>query len=341
MSSSDNTAHVFIDTNVALHYRRMDEIDWRQLTGADKVVIVITPVFFRELDKQKVTNKSEKIRDRAKKTVKWLWKCYSEGSNSIRDGVTLHIVTHEPEVDFKYHNLSNDVADDHLIASALDYHLQHDLDQPVFIATDDTGLKIKARDGIKLLELPDKFRLKSEPDKHAKPRQREEFLESRIPKLSVAFEGGKDRLKLSFVKPTMKDVLSPSQIRKKYPLKEVNIPVGGLPKPRGVLKQFGSQPHINIRHNKKLNEYYERYDKYYEDRVAYEEEASLYFYFQLVISNKGTTPASNIDLYLNLPDGVKAVDKFPEEPKCPPPSGQGFYNRLCCISSVDYNMLLS
>lgn len=67
MSSSDNTAHVFIDTNVALHYRRMDEIDWRQLTGADKVVIVITPVFFRELDKQKVTNKSEKIRDRSEK----------------------------------------------------------------------------------------------------------------------------------------------------------------------------------------------------------------------------------------------------------------------------------
>ena len=89
-----------------------------------------------------------------------------------------------------------------------------------------------------------------------------------------------------------------------------------------------STRHSNIRHNEMLERYYERYDKYHADMVAYEEERNLYFCLQLVISNKGSAPASNIDLYLHLPEGVEAVDKLPKKPKCPPPPDQHWHNSM-------------
>lgn len=330
MPDSDSTAHVIIDTSTALHFRRIDEIDWRQLTGADKVTIAIPPVLLRELEKQKVSNKSRKLRARADKIVKWLGSFDFNVDNTIRDGVCLRFIKHEPKIDFASNSLSRDIADDHLIASALDYHRQHNANPSVFIATDDIGLKVKVRtrEGIEILELPNELRLPSEPDKleeeNAKLRQRVAALESRIPKPSVAFEGGENKQELFFSKPTMEDVLSPSQIRKKYPLKDVSIPEGKLPKPRGTFERLNAQLGSPTYKNKKLKEYYESYDNYYADRVAYEEEISLYFFLRLVITNKGTIPASNIDLYLTLPEGVKAVDKLPKKPKCPSPPGESW-----------------
>lgn len=245
-----------------------------------------------------------------------------------------NFISCEPEVDFKSHSLSSGIADDNLIASALDYHLRHNLDQPVFIATDDLGLKIKiaAKKGIEILELPSKYRLKVEPDKieaeNAKLRQQLALLESRIPELSVAFRGGKSWHNLFFTKPASVRVLSPLQIREKYPLKAADVQDEKLPKPRGTAEQFKAHYSSPTHQNKKIEEYYERYEKYYADCVAYEEEISLCFWLQLVISVKGTAPASGIDLYLYFPEGVKAVDGLSEKPKCPSPPGERPHNLM-------------
>lgn len=41
---------LFIDTNVLLHYQRLEQIDWPALTQAQSVLIVLPPVVFRELN---------------------------------------------------------------------------------------------------------------------------------------------------------------------------------------------------------------------------------------------------------------------------------------------------
>ncbi len=194
----------------------------------------------------------------------------------------------------------------------------------VYIATGGLGLKLKieANKGIELLELPDDLRLQPEPDKLEGENKKLHQQLSRIPKLSVAFESGKNELELIFAKPTMKGELSPSQIRKKYPLKDVNIPEEKLPEPCSTFERINAQLGSPTYQNKKLEEYYKRYDKYYADIVVYRDKLGLCFCFKLVISNAGTAPTSNIDLYLNLPDSVKAVDKLPGKPKCPPPPGE-------------------
>ena len=40
-------AHVYLDTNTALHFSRADQIDWQDLTGARQVVLVVAPVLLR------------------------------------------------------------------------------------------------------------------------------------------------------------------------------------------------------------------------------------------------------------------------------------------------------
>jgi len=41
--------YLFIDANVMLHYRRIEEIDWGTLSNSKEVTIVLCPVVVREL----------------------------------------------------------------------------------------------------------------------------------------------------------------------------------------------------------------------------------------------------------------------------------------------------
>ncbi|MBP7476722.1 MAG: hypothetical protein KA810_15845, partial [Pyrinomonadaceae bacterium] len=56
---------LFVDTMIFLHYRPLDELDLKTLTGGDEVSIVITNVLLHELDKHKSSHPIRKIRDRA------------------------------------------------------------------------------------------------------------------------------------------------------------------------------------------------------------------------------------------------------------------------------------
>ena len=64
----------FIDTNVLLHYRFFDEVNWAAQVGADEVTLVFAPVVFDELDKKKWsgTHKQKKRADAVLKRIKAL-----------------------------------------------------------------------------------------------------------------------------------------------------------------------------------------------------------------------------------------------------------------------------
>ena len=50
--------HILLDINMALHYKRVDQINWPLFSGARQVVFVIL-VFIRELEKNKAHNPSK------------------------------------------------------------------------------------------------------------------------------------------------------------------------------------------------------------------------------------------------------------------------------------------
>jgi hypothetical protein len=69
---STHTIVVFPDTNLFLHYRPINEIDWCALVQARPVEIKIAAVVTRELEEQRVVHQSRRIRERAGSAVKLL-----------------------------------------------------------------------------------------------------------------------------------------------------------------------------------------------------------------------------------------------------------------------------
>lgn len=89
------------------------------ITGAKKCVLHIAPVLLRELEEQKVYNKSERLRERANAVVKWFAELADRPDPiELRPRVELVFIEHEPLVDFAGNRLSERTADDLLIASA-------------------------------------------------------------------------------------------------------------------------------------------------------------------------------------------------------------------------------
>jgi len=63
---------IFPDTNVFLHCRPLNEIDWPTLVHASTVEIKIAPVVTSELEQQKTFSPSRKLRDRADSSLRLL-----------------------------------------------------------------------------------------------------------------------------------------------------------------------------------------------------------------------------------------------------------------------------
>ena len=324
------TAHVFIDANTALHFKRPDQIDWRTLANANEVVLVAAPILLRELEEQKVINGSSKLKDRAADYIKSLHAFVRHPETEVRAGVRWWFLPDEPQLDFAAERLSQTIADDHLIASVLHYTRQSVVS--VSVATADLGLEVKLRSRrIGVLELPDDLRLPAEPDpfelenRHLR-RQIARF-EARMPKLSVEFEGGAQHHALSLRDPDANSVTSLDQIRVDNPYMHGTQAVARRQDRVGaafadiqrLTQQFGVSAERADKYNEELEQYFNQYQHYLDHHAAWRETLSLHHLVKLVIANDGTAPASNIDLDLFFPDGTRPVDEddIPKEPKAP------------------------
>ena len=324
--------HVFIDTNIALHFKRPDQIDWCTLANSKEVVLVGAPILLRELDNHKFGNRPTKLKDRAKSYIKWLHTFACNPETEVRAGVRWLFLPREPSIDFSEESLSPMVDDDHLIASVLHYtRLTSD---HVFVATADLGLKVKllAR-GIKVLDLPDDLRLPAELDpikrENADLKKQIAHIQSRMPKLSIAFESGDQHHKLPLRDP---DVFPVTPL----PLEQIQIDNPYMSRPTSATRredeiamaftdifrlaqQFGVSPQRIGTYNEELEQYFRKYQDYLDCHAAWRETTCLHHLIKFVVTNDGTAPASNFDLDLFFPEGTQPVDdgKLPEQPKLP------------------------
>ena len=130
---------VFLDANIAMHFRRADEIDWLELVGSRSVTLVAAPVFIRELDHHKVAHSVKRLRDRAAATIAWLVnQMDSEDPVYIRPGVELLFLSNDPKTDLEQHGLNRQIMDDWLIASILEFDVPQGAS--VAVATADGGM---------------------------------------------------------------------------------------------------------------------------------------------------------------------------------------------------------
>ena len=293
-------------------------------------MLVAAPVLLRELEQKKAINSSSRLKDRAADYIKWLHKFVRHPETEVRAGVRWWFLPDEPQLDFTAERLSQSIADDHLIASILHYTSQ--LDGSVLVATADIGLEVKLRSrAISVLELPVDLRLPDEPDpvelENRNLRLQIARFEARMPRLSVNFKGGSQHHALYLREPNASLVTSLEQIRADNPYIDGTQAApstqdrfnAAFDEVQRLTKQFSISAERVDKFNEELERYFSQYQLYLKNHAVWSEMLSLHHQVKIVISNDGTAPATNIDLDLSFPDGIRPIDKddIPKEPKAP------------------------
>lgn len=324
-------ANVIVDANIALHYRRMDEVDWPGLVGCDECNVVIVPALMAELERKKATGSSPTIRKRAAKAIDFLvGKMDEVDPITLRPNCTLVFRYHEPLIDFAASLLSPEVDDDRYIASALEIAGETGAD--TFIASGDGGLKLKLRSRpLKALALPESLKLPEEVDPETKQlrqaKQELEQLKASRPKPRLAFVGQEDKLTIAIPDRIIPNVSTVGEIMAAFPQEETP-----KPDPRSFLSntsgfdisQLSSlSASLVERRNESRRRYYEEYQQYLNELDIWLERLCRIEQIQFSIWNDGLAAATNIKITVVAPEGTIWIDSsdLPDKPKEPDKPG--------------------
>jgi rRNA-processing protein FCF1 len=342
---------LFIDTYLFLHFKPIEQIDWLQHLKVNKVVIVVTPVIVRELNKHKDTHPFKRIRQRAASALKKLDTLLEDSTNScakLRSGVEVYFEVKEPLLDFDKYHLSRDCQDDHLVASIIEFRDAHP-DAKVVLLANDIGLKLKARhQSIETFQLPNDLQLLEEPDPNEKRikelEQENRLLKSRIPQLKLSFNKDLNHTLFSLTKPVAE--LSGDEIENHLKRLRLKYPKRSFGGSGGVLGSIASMG-LMYYSSEDISKYHAELEQFYIDYEDYLVQSSRYKNRQyrtigLVITfvNDGTCPAEDVSIFLHFPDRLKLYDKdnlsnIPSPPK--PPQEPKTINEKLNSSSLNLN----
>ena len=317
---------IFPDTNIPLHYQRYDQVDWCAVAQADDVLILIPPVLIRELNKHKDNPaQSRTIRRRAASTLSYLDTLFQNTSEeTLRPGVRIATIPFEPGIDFPSHQLSQQIEDDHLLASAIEYCIENP-GAEVAIVTNDIGLRLKAGPhNLRCLRLPDELKLLDEPDPIEKElrdlRLENERLKAAAPSLTVEFEDGRPHLSVlvpqprslpdEYIDAAMTECRS-EHAKYAYP-SDINA---------GTYSFLGLTKERIDSYNRQLEEYYQHTRHYLDAEVDWLNVRERSIAFKTRIMNRGTVPATDVQILLTFPAPltIYTQETFPEEPVAPEP----------------------
>jgi hypothetical protein len=215
------------------------------------------------------------------------------------------------------------------------------------LVTDDLGLRVKARGhGIEAINLPDGLKLPDEPDpseKRVKELEREILeLKRVVPEPRLTFDNGSDHLEVRLEPPVSfsREELEREKklIRLKHKkwgearaeeAKAAGQGLAGL-NLRDLFADVANAPSKDAieRYNAEMERFYTNFDRWLADKSEVLSWQRRTVCLSLVLTNSGTEPARDIDLFLDFPEGFEIYDKatlprMPPEPTPPekPQSG--------------------
>lgn len=346
---------IYLDTNIFLHYQPFTQINWLELVKAESVTIVITPVIIRELNKQKDSQGNPKKRKRAAETIKKLFELSeSDNPSQIADGIEIYLEDREPSFDFAKYQLNFDIQDDHLIASILSNKLENPA-QNIVLITSDLGLQLnlKARRiGVDTLTMPEKFKIADELDpneiKIKKLEQENRELRSRTPVLSLLFENGNQNNLYKLTQPVtiseneIEDKVAEKKsvlagIAKEEKNKKIDLSAGEL-RIESVINVLSSNliPREEIqRYNSDFELFIPKYKEYLTKILDYDNLIKRIIELKISLTNNGTAPAEDIDIYLYFPANFQQIADIlegdlphPPEPPTPPEGPKTYQQKI-------------
>lgn len=190
---------IFLDTNIFLHFKPFDEIDWLKEGECSSCEIIIAPTVVDELDKKKIGN--SKISNRARTVLQKIEKLVEDDTLQIQSNVHLKVLSQRPHTSlFDQYELNYEEPDQRILASIIDYRIKNP-STTVNFCSDDVGSRLRAKYfKIERIKLPDSYRLPSEESEFEKKIRKLELenlqLKSKNPKLKLEFENGHEYLKL-------------------------------------------------------------------------------------------------------------------------------------------------
>jgi predicted nucleic acid-binding protein len=335
---------VFLDTNIFLHYRDLDQIDWLTVLETDSVTIIIPPITVQELQSKKDSLSRTRIRKRAEMALKKFYALYETDQQAQpHTNINIQLEARDPLIDFSANQLSRDVQDDHLIASMLSYRNEHP-EMDIVLVTSDVGLTLLAKakiQGIKTIRLPDSFKLDEEPDpdqeKIKELEQEIRNIKLKMPQLNLVF--GDDKQFATFTLPAPVIVTQesidkkiskvkaqhPHMAPKKIDLSKAKNMTDALMTMAAAMSAMESLNSISTeditKYNEELEEYYKSYAQYLRTEADFQNLQHRAIQLSIWLANDGTAPAEDIDVYLHFPDGFDLFNKDdrPEPPTPPKP----------------------
>ena len=190
-SMREKKINAYLDTNTLMHYQKLDQIPWCELLQADHVTLILTPLIFDELEKNRFVE-NPITRERAKTAIKEIRKILGDQDEcEINETVILKA----PIEGFPASPVDL-ISDNELLDSVLKYSSK---DEKVLI-TNDFNLRRRAKSrGISVLELNEKYERSFKDDAQTRKitkltTEKEELageleeIKNREPKLDLYFD---------------------------------------------------------------------------------------------------------------------------------------------------------
>jgi hypothetical protein len=331
--------YVFPDTNIFLHYTYFTELDWCGLVGQRDVTVVVCQPVLAELDLKKTDGRSPRQKERARKVVRDLdaiTEC-APGAHPLRDGVALILTPEPPPLPPSFPGSSH-VDQDGRILAAIGAFRSAPEKADVVLVSGDLGIKVRARAAeVPVIKPPDGMLLPDEPDpleaENRKLKAKVQRFENRFPKLSVRFADGDSKMTVA-LKPALpiapgEMVRDLAALRAEHPVppEHSELPaafrgIGYLAGLTAGAGAFAAEPLSHEECKQRLESYLRQSEKWL--RAVYERDLflSLTVEIALQLSNSGTAPAGDIDVYVTSPESVRLAlglspPEVPDEPDPP------------------------
>lgn len=335
-----------LDTNIFLHYNYFLEIDWLGILGSRKSTLLIPMSVIKELDEKKHSGLNERIRDRAKKIVKSLYKIFNEGPPySISTNIDIEFLKSEPDIDWEEEGLAKSSGDDYIIAEILTF-IKKNKDSDITFITADLGniLKCKVRD-IKTIPISEELKIPIlDKDKKEIQELKKELARKKaaLPNLQLLFsQTKKNRIQLNIQKPIeinknhdhiVEEIYNKLKFTRNDITEAIELPNKKL---KDLSEDELASVTLNMKHNmeriseeeisryeRELDEYINEYRFYLEEIANHDKICNLIFKLELIMVNNGNIPANDIDVFIHLPDGFTvyrddSLPIVPNEPKQP------------------------
>ncbi len=325
---------------IYLHYKSLDQLNFDELFGTPSLTVLMPRITLRELDLQKNTHRSSHIQERARKMLQMIER-WVEGKE-IRPGVSLEFLPSMPTVDYAKLGLNPNWGDDILIATILQYQIDHPGESIVFVTQDSCPRMTGFHLGISIREMPAEHVLPFEPDplelENRKLAKMVEKLQNALPRLTVCFAGSEEpehhaRFILPSPPASMKDEIArkveelKAKLPKQHPLKAMlptsKSPVSIMQSQLAVLSYIEPIPPEEYeRYNRGVDAYLSKYEQYMRKTWELQSATRRCISFEIEIRNSGTAPAEDVDVLLHFPNGFRMftgddLPSIPDEPRPP------------------------